>query len=233
MTEAAGQNAAPRRAIKSFVRREGRLTDGQKRALEQGWPYYGLEPVASLLDLSQLFGRTAPVVLEIGFGNGDHLLARATAEPQHDFIGAEVHRPGIGRLLSRAQAAGLRNLRVTAQDAVEFLRGQLADGALSEVVIQFPDPWHKKRHHKRRLIQPDFAQLLAQKICMGGHLQLATDWADYASQMLAVLNAEPAFRNDSADCTYVPKPATRLKTKFEARGERLGHTVFDLQYTRR
>jgi tRNA (guanine-N7-)-methyltransferase len=226
-------DAAPfRREIKSFVKREGRMTEAQKRAFETLWPRYGIDFSGQPLVLPALFGRAAPVVLEIGFGNGEHLLARAAAEPQHDFIGVEVHRPGVGRVLHRAEAAGLTNLRVVSHDAVEVLRDGIADGALTQVVIQFPDPWHKKRHHKRRLIQPAFAQLLARKLRQGGVLQLATDWADYADHMLAVLNAEPSLHNDAADGRFVPRPATRLKTRFESRGERLGHAVFDLQFRR-
>ncbi|MGH8540842.1 MAG: tRNA (guanosine(46)-N7)-methyltransferase TrmB, partial [Stenotrophobium sp.] len=185
-----------------------------------------------VLDLAQVFGRAAPVILEIGFGNGDHLLARAQGEPQQDFIGVEVHRPGVGRLLLNAEKAGFGNLRAASHDAVEVLEGWIADGALHEVVIYFPDPWHKTRHHKRRLIQPAFAQLLARKLAPGGRLLLATDWANYAEHMLAVLNAEPAFKNTAADGRYVPRHVTRPKTRFEARGERLGHAVFDLEYRR-
>lgn len=234
MTEdsAAGDKKVFMREIKSFVRREGRMTDAQKRAFAELWPAYGLEYTGKPIDFAAVFGRTAPLVFEIGFGNGDHLLARATNEPDKNFLGAEVHRPGAGRLIHRADAAGLKNLRVISHDAVEVLRDCIAPAGLSEMVIQFPDPWHKKRHHKRRLIQPEFARLLATRIQPGGELQLATDWAEYAEHMLVVLNAEPAFRNLSADGRYVAKPATRLKTKFEARGERLGHAVFDLQYRR-
>lgn len=231
MTEAAGQKVFMRE-IKSFVRREGRMTDAQKRAFDEHWAAFGLEYRPAAFDFAAIFGRVAPLVFEIGFGNGDHLLARAAAEPQHDFLGAEVHRPGVGRLMHRAHAAGLRNLRVISHDAVDVLRNCIAPGSLSQVVIQFPDPWHKTRHHKRRLIQPAFAQLLASRIQSGGVLQLATDWAEYAEHMLAVLNAEPAFLNAAPDRRYSLKPATRLKTKFEARGERLGHAVFDLQYRR-
>jgi tRNA (guanine-N7-)-methyltransferase len=221
-----------RREIRSFVRREGRMTDAQKRAMAELWPRYGIEPPRAPLELEQLFGHRAPVVFEIGFGNGEHLLARAAAERAHDFIGVEVHRPGVGRVLNRAAALELTNLRVATVDAVEVLRDWLADAALDEVVIQFPDPWHKTRHHKRRLIQPAFAALLARKLRRGGTLQLATDWANYAEHMLEVLNAEAQFLNAAADRRFVPRPPTRLKTRFEARGERLGHAVFDLQYTR-
>lgn len=220
------------RRIRSFVRREGRMTDAQKRALDELWPRYGIEQPTQPFDPATLFGRVAPLVFEIGFGNGEHLLARATNEPDTDFIGVEVHRPGVGRVLNHAAARGLTNLRVSSHDAVEVLRDGLPDASLDQLVIQFPDPWHKKRHHKRRLVQPELARLIARKLKVGGQLQLATDWAPYAEHMLEVLNAEPALRNLAADGRYVPRPATRLKTRFEARGERLGHEVFDLAYER-
>jgi tRNA (guanine-N7-)-methyltransferase len=232
MSEAELPAGHPRR-VRSFVRREGRMTDGQKSAMERLWPRYGLEKPQGLLDPHQVFGRTAPLVLEIGFGNGDHLLSRATHEPQHDFIGAEVHRPGVGHLMLGAEKAGLNNIRAVSDDAVEVLRDWLPEAALSEAIIYFPDPWHKKRHHKRRLIQPEFTTLLASRIRPGGRLLLATDWAHYAAHMLAVLNTAPEWRNEAADGGYVPRHATRPKTKFEARGERLGHEVFDLSYIRR
>ncbi|HET8881901.1 MAG TPA: tRNA (guanosine(46)-N7)-methyltransferase TrmB [Solimonas sp.] len=225
-------DALHRREIRSFVRREGRMTDAQKRALDELWPHYGIAAPTAPLDLDALFGRVAPRVFEIGFGMGDYLLSRVVAEPQHDFIGVEVHRPGVGRLLHRAQAAGAKNLRVASDDAVAVLRDGIADAALDEIVIQFPDPWHKARHHKRRLIQPAFAQLAVRKLKVGGLLSLATDWQNYAEHMLEVLNAAPGLRNMAADGGYVPRPATRLKTRFEMRGERLGHAVFDLSYRR-
>jgi tRNA (guanine-N7-)-methyltransferase len=221
------------RKLRSFVRREGRMTAGQKAALERLWPRYGLDAPAQALDLTQVFGRRAPVTLEIGFGNGDHLLSRAMNQPQQDFIGVEVHRPGVGSLLLNAEKAGLSNLRTASDDAVEVLEGWLADAALQEVVIYFPDPWHKTRHHKRRLIQPAFVSLLARKLASGGRLLLATDWAHYAGHMLEVLNAAAEFENLAADGRCVPRHAARPKTRFEARGERLGHEVFDLEYRRR
>ncbi len=221
-----------RREIRSFVRREGRMTDGQQRALAALWPRYGVEPPPAPLDPAALFGRRAPLVFEIGFGMGDYLFSRVSTEPDHDFFGVEVHRPGVGRLLNRADAAGCANLRVACHDAVEVLRDWFAPASLDEIVIQFPDPWHKKRHHKRRLIQPAFVALAASRLKPGGRLSLATDWADYAAHMLAVLNAEPLLRNQADDGRYVPRPPTRLKTKFEQRGERLGHAVFDLAYLR-
>jgi tRNA (guanine-N7-)-methyltransferase len=246
--------AAPhKREIRSFVRREGRMTDSQKRALEELWPRYGLEapqgrghgplprgplPQGPLPQgqvsqwLSQAFGRTAPVVLEIGFGNGEHLLARAQAEPDKDFVGVEVHRPGAGRVLNRAAAAGLTNLRVACHDAVEVLRDWLPERALAEIVIYFPDPWPKKRHHKRRLVQPDFARLAASRLAPGGLLKLATDWANYAEQMRAVLDAEPALANTAGAAGFIARPAERPLTRFEQRGVKLGHAVFDLVYRR-
>ncbi|NKF24550.1 tRNA (guanosine(46)-N7)-methyltransferase TrmB [Solimonas sp. C16B3] len=234
MTETAEQPDVPfRREIRSFVRREGRMTDAQKRALDDLWPQYGVEMPAAPLDLTALFGRDAPRVFEIGFGMGDYLHSRVVAEPQRDFFGVEVHRPGVGRLLHRVASAGARNLRVACDDAVVLLRDGIPDAALDEIVIQFPDPWHKARHNKRRLIQPAFAALAVRKLKPDGLLSLATDWAPYAEHMLDVLNAEPGLRNLSETGTYVPRPATRLKTKFEARGERLGHEVFDLAFARR
>jgi tRNA (guanine-N7-)-methyltransferase len=232
MTETTVPQPIHRREVRSFVRREGRLTVAQSRALEVLWPRYGIEAPAAPLDLVQLFGRAAPVVFEIGFGMGDYLLSRIAAEPERDFIGVEVHRPGVGRLLHLAEAAGCSNLRVASFDAVEVLRDWLVPASLDEIVIQFPDPWHKTRHHKRRLIQPAFAALAASRLKPGGLLSLATDWAPYAEHMLTVLNAEPLLRNETAEGGFVPRPPARLRTKFEQRGERLGHAVFDLAYRR-
>lgn len=221
-----------RRAIRSFVLREGRMTDGQKAALARLWPRYGIDAPAVPLDFASIFGRSAPVTFEIGFGNGDHLLSRAQNEPARDFIGAEVHRPGVGRMLHHAESADLSNLRAINHDAVVALRDWIADGTLDEVVIYFPDPWHKTRHHKRRLIQPEFVALLARKLAIGGRIHLATDWENYAEHMLAVLNAAPGFVNAAVDGRYIPRRETRPKTRFEARGERLGHAVFDLEFRR-
>jgi tRNA (guanine-N7-)-methyltransferase len=220
------------RQIRSFVRREGRMTDGQQRAMAELWPRYGVEAPAAVLALPELFGRDARRVFEIGFGMGDYLYSRVAAEPQTDFFGVEVHRPGVGRLLHRAAAVDAHNLKVASDDAVEVLRDWLPPDSLDEIVIQFPDPWHKKRHHKRRLVQPDFVRLAVSRLKPQGQLLLATDWEPYAEHMLEVLNAEPQLRNQAVDGRYVPRPENRLKTKFEQRGERLGHAVFDLAYQR-
>ncbi len=227
----AAPEAAPLRPIRSFVRREGRITPAQTDALERLWPRYGLEP--GTLDLAAVFGRRAPLVVEIGFGAGDHLLASAGTRPGHDFLGIEVHRPGAGRVLQQAEKMDLSNLRVLCHDAVEVLRDFLPAGAVDEIVIFFPDPWPKKRHHKRRLIQPAFAQVLAHALRPGGRLRLATDWADYARHMLEVLNAEPLLANRAADGGAVPRPDDRPLTRFESRGLRLGHAVADFEYLRK
>lgn len=222
------------RHVRSFVRREGRLTPAQADALDRLWPRYGIEPPAAPLALDALFSRSAPRMLEIGFGAGEHLLARAAAEPQHDFIGIEVHRPGVGRLLREAEIAGLDNLRVAVSDAVEVLRDWLLPASLDELVLYFPDPWPKKRHHKRRLVQPEFSRLAARVLKPGGLWRLATDWADYAQHMREVLDAAPEFESLGEGGTgYVTRPGSRPPTRFERRGERLGHAVFDLAYRRR
>jgi tRNA (guanine-N7-)-methyltransferase len=224
---------SPLRRIRSYVRREGRMTDGQRDALDALWPRYGIDVPDAPLDLPGIFGRDAPRVFEIGFGNGDHLLARAASEPQHDFIGVEVHRPGCGRVMMQASQQGLGNLRVSSHDAVEVLRDWIPAGSLSEIVIYFPDPWHKSRHNKRRLVQPHFMPLVTRALRPGGLLRMATDWAPYAAHMLEVVSAVDELRNLAPEGGYAPRPDTRPKTRFEARGERLGHEVFDLLLERR
>ena len=221
-----------RRPIRSYVLRAGRMTAAQARALDEQWPRYGIDPGSEPLDFKQMFGRDAPRTLEIGFGNGENLVALAGAHPDQDFIGAEVHAPGVGHLLHKAAEAGLGNLRVSRQDAVDLLRDRIAPGTLDSILVLFPDPWHKKRHHKRRLINAEFAALAASRLRPGGTLQLATDWTPYAEGMLEVLNAVGGLRNRSADGGYVPRNPGRLRTRFEARGERLGHAVHDLCYER-
>ena len=241
----ATDDAHPRRSIRSFVLRAGRITGAQERALTELWPRYGLDPPsaadasAASLDLHTAFGRTAPVVVEIGFGNGENLLALAAADPARDFLGIEVHRAGVGHLLLRAGEADLANLRVMRHDAVEVFERHLAPDSLDEILVLFPDPWHKKRHHKRRLVQPAFVALLASRLRIGGRLQLATDWEPYAQQMLEVLSAEPALRNlapaspsDGVRPGFVPRPDWRALTRFERRGHRLGHGVWDLSFER-
>jgi tRNA (guanine-N7-)-methyltransferase len=222
----------PRR-IRSFVLRAGRTTPAQERALGELWPAYGIDLKEAPLDLAAVFGREAPRSLEIGFGAGEVIGALAQINPQIDYLGIEVHRSGVGRLLLRAQQCSLKNLRVICSDAVDVLRDHIADAAFDEVLVFFPDPWHKKRHHKRRLIEPSFVSLAAAKLRTGGTLRLATDWQAYAEQMLAVCNADPALVSLSRDGTYVPRPEFRPPTRFERRGERLGHGVWDLAYAKR
>jgi len=222
-----------RRAIRSFVMRAGRMTAGQTRALTDLWPRYGVDFSDAPLDLPALFGRDAPRTLEIGFGNGEHLAKLAAAHPERDYLGIEVHRPGVGHLLMLAQGANLSNLRVSEHDAVEVLRQQVPPAALDEVLVLFPDPWHKKRHHKRRLIQLPFIELLATRLRPGGVLRLATDWEEYALQMLDVLRAAPLlFDNLSPGGDWMPRPEERAPTRFEKRGARLGHGVWDLAFRR-
>ena len=224
--------AGPRRTVRSFVKRGGRITIAQARALADLWPRYGVEYTGAPLDLDELFGRRGPRTLEIGFGDGESLLALAAADPERDFLGIEVHAPGIGRCLLGAAAAKLPNLRLMQHDAVEVLEYSLPHGSLDEVLIYFPDPWPKKRHHKRRLIQADVVALLASRLAPRGRLRLATDWQPYAEWMRAVLDASPDFRNTAGAAGYVPRPRERPVTKFERRGTRLGHVAHDLEYLR-
>jgi tRNA (guanine-N7-)-methyltransferase len=220
-----------RRGIRSFVLRAGRMGSGQQRALETLGPRFVLPFRAAPLDWRQAFGRTAPAIVEIGFGMGDATAQIAAARPGDDFLGIEVHTPGVGALLQRVEERGLANVRIVQHDAVEVLREMIPPGTLAGIHVYFPDPWHKKRHHKRRLIQPEFARLLATRLAPGGYLHCATDWEPYAQQMLEVLAAEPAFANTAAG--YAPRPEWRPLTKFENRGLKLGHGVWDLVFTRR
>lgn len=223
--------AKPHRTVRSFVLRAGRATVAQQRALAELWPVYGIEYTGQPIDLRQIFGRAAPCMIEIGFGAGEALLEYARANPDVDCLGIEVHRPGVGHLLLGAQAASLLNLRVICHDAVEVLQ-QLPAASISFAHIFFPDPWHKKRHHKRRLIQPPFVALLARVLTPGGVLRLATDWEQYAHQMREVLDAATAFTNHAAEKGFVERPAIRPLTRFERRGQRLGHGVWDMEYER-
>jgi len=222
------------RQIRSYVLREGRLTAGQQKAFETVWPKFGIEFNRQLLDLPALFGNDHPTFVEIGFGNGESLAKMAQAHPHNNYLGIEVHRPGVGHLLIKIEELGVENLRVIRHDAVEVLRDGIADAALEGVFLFFPDPWHKKRHHKRRILKESFVKLLAQKIRPGGLFHAATDWEDYAEHMMAELSsASDLFENRSGVGNYAPKPDYRPLTKFEQRGLRLGHGVWDLIFTRR
>lgn len=225
-------SAAHPRRIRSFVLRQGRFTPAQQRAFDEHWSRYGLDYAGAPRDFAQAFGRAAPLVLEIGFGNGEQLLHSAQAEPARDFIGIEVHRPGVGRLMNALADAAVGNVRLYNHDAVEVLEREIADAALAEVRIYFPDPWHKKRHQKRRLVQPEFLDLLASKVAPGGRLHLATDWADYAEHMQGVLDAAPAWRIDPRHAAPDVRPPWRIETHFERRGLRLGHGVWDFVHER-
>jgi len=226
-------DAAHPRPIRSFVTRAGRITPAQERALATLWPKYGVEARAAPLDFAALFGRTASRTLEIGFGNGENLIALAEAHAERDYLGIEVHRPGVGRVLLALEERQLTNVRVICRDAVEVLEREIAPASLDEILILFPDPWPKKRHHKRRLIQPPFVALLTRALARGGVLRLATDWQPYALGMLEVLEAAAELANLAADGGFVARPAERPPTRFERRGERLGHEVWDLAYRRR
>lgn len=220
----------PRRAIRSYVVRAGRMGTGQVRALAELAPRWVLPYAAQPADFAAAFGREAPRVVEIGFGMGDATAQIAAARPDTDFIGIEVHPPGVGALLQRIEQRGLTNLRIVQHDAVEVLEHMVAPASLSGVHVFFPDPWHKKRHHKRRLIQPAFVALLASRLAPGGYLHCATDWQPYAEQMLEVLSAEPLLANRFEG--YAPRPDYRPLTKFENRGLKLGHGVWDLVFGR-
>jgi tRNA (guanine-N7-)-methyltransferase len=222
---------APARGIRSYVLRAGRITPAQKRALDELLPRFGIPYSPAAIDFDRVFGRTAPRVLEIGFGNGDTLVELAAESPERDFIGAEVHPPGVGHCLLAVESRGLANVRVIVHDAVEVLAHQVAPASLDEVLLYFPDPWPKKRHHKRRIVQPAFAALVADRLKPGGRFKLATDWEPYAAWMLEVLDASPGFANAAAGGGCVDRPQ-RSATRFERRGQRLGHRVFDLEYVR-
>ncbi len=218
------------RQIKSFVRRCGRMTASQKTAYATHWLRCGIEFQSNPIDTNALFGRSAPLVLEIGFGMGQSLLQMAVDEPDKDFIGVEVHRPGIGKLMHMLVQQEISNIRVMEHDAVDVLKHCVRDESLSRVQIYFPDPWHKTRHHKRRLIQMDFVELLCRKLKQEGVIHIATDWSHYAEQILSILQSTDSLNNCSSDQTYVPRPSWRPVTKFERRGERLGHGVWDLVF---
>ncbi|KGM62421.1 tRNA (guanine-N7-)-methyltransferase [Escherichia coli G3/10] len=226
------ENGRPLRRIRSFVRRQGRLTKGQEHALENYWPVMGVEFSEDMLDFPALFGREAPVTLEIGFGMGASLVAMAKDRPEQDFLGIEVHSPGVGACLASAHEEGLSNLRVMCHDAVEVLHKMIPDNSLRMVQLFFPDPWHKARHNKRRIVQVPFAELVKSKLQLGGVFHMATDWEPYAEHMLEVMSSIDGYKNLSESNDYVPRPASRPVTKFEQRGHRLGHGVWDLMFER-
>jgi tRNA (guanine-N7-)-methyltransferase len=220
------------RRIRSYVRREGRITPAQQQALDDLWPRYGLTLASRPLDFTRVFGRRAPIVMEIGFGNGAALAALARSSPERDFVGIEVHRPGVGHLLRLLEDQNLSNVRVICEDAALVLREYVPAASLAAVLLWFPDPWPKKRHHKRRLVQPEFVRVLHRGLAPSGKLHLATDWEDYALQMLATLEAEGGFKNTAGRGCFAGDSGGRPATRFEQRGQRLGHATWDLVYQR-
>ncbi|PWW12843.1 tRNA (guanosine(46)-N7)-methyltransferase TrmB [Mangrovibacter plantisponsor] len=226
------ENGRALRRIRSFVRRQGRLTKGQQHALDHYWPVMGVEFDGQPIDFAALFGREAPVTLEIGFGMGASLVAMAAANPHQNFLGIEVHAPGVGACLSAAHEAGLTNLRVMCHDAIEVLDMMIPENSLSMVQLFFPDPWHKARHNKRRIVQVPFAEKVKGKLKLGGVFHMATDWEPYAEHMLEVMSSVDGYQNLSESGDYVPRPQSRPVTKFEQRGQRLGHGVWDLMFER-
>jgi tRNA (guanine-N7-)-methyltransferase len=221
-----------KKSIRSFVVRAGRMTEGQRNAFETSWPYYGLQLDDGPIDAAKIFGRVAPLVVEIGFGMGDSLLEMVSAEPDKDFIGIEVHTPGVGRLINSARLEQLPNLRVYLADANDVLKECIQADSVHRLQLYFPDPWHKKKHNKRRIVQPEFIQLVREKLMPEGILHMATDWEHYAEQMLEVLEEAPGFKNCIGEQQYSERPEYRPLTKFEKRGERLGHGVWDLLYSK-
>ena len=226
-------DAPAKRPIRSFVRREGRLTAGQQRALEEGWPRWGLDYRDTPLDFTEVFGNSRPVWLEVGFGNGETLIDLATRHRDGNYVGIEVHAPGVGHLLRRVDELGLDNVRALRHDAVEVIDHMIPDHSLAGVFLFFPDPWHKKRHHKRRLVQDRFAASVARILRPGGLFHAATDWEDYAQHMMATFErAAGQFENTAGSGRFAGRPEWRPQTKFEQRGRRLGHGVWDLIFRR-
>jgi len=230
-TEPRAPAQRPLRPVRSFVLRQGRLSPAQQRALDTLLPRYGVAFAPEPIDFDRLYGRRAPRVLEIGFGMGETTAAIAQSRPHEDFLGIEVHAPGVGALLKRIDELGLSNIRVIRHDAVEVVAAMIPRDALAGIHVFFPDPWPKKRHHKRRLLRPAFVADLARRLAADGYLHVATDWEDYASEILATLSAEPLLANTAEG--FAPRPAYRPLTKFEARGLKLGHGVRDLVFRRR
>ncbi|PHM69008.1 tRNA (guanosine(46)-N7)-methyltransferase TrmB [Xenorhabdus sp. KJ12.1] len=226
------ENGRALRRVRSFVRRQGRLTARQQHALDNVWPNMGVDYQPALQDMAELFGRDAPVVLEIGFGMGTSLVTMANQNPEKNFFGIEVHAPGVGACLASAEDENISNLRVMCHDAIEVLENMIPEQGLEMVQLFFPDPWHKARHNKRRIVQPAFAQMIRNKLKIGGVFHMATDWQPYAEHMLEVMSEAEGYRNISESNDYVPRPDSRPVTKFEMRGHRLGHGVWDLMFER-
>lgn len=217
-----------KKSIRSYVIRAGRMTEGQKAAFDKWWPTYGLSLFAGPLNASEAFGREAPVVLEVGFGMGDSLFSMASAAPDTNFLGIEVHPPGVGRLINNAGGAGLTNLRVYMADALDVMEDCIADNSLDRFQLFFPDPWHKKKHQKRRIVQPEFVELVRRKLKVDGVLHMATDWENYADHMMEVMCLAPGYENTAPEYCFAERPSYRPKTKFELRGESRGHGVWDI-----
>ena len=218
--------------IRSFIRRQGRLTPGQQLSLDNHWNTFCLDPKVNY-NVAEIFGREAPLFIEIGFGNGDSLAKMASANPDKDYIGIEVHTPGVGHLLMLLNEQSISNVRIYCHDAIEILEQKIADNSLTGVHLFFPDPWHKKKHHKRRIVRPSFVELLDKKLKSGGYFHAATDWENYAHAMLKVLSESLSLSNTSATNDYCPRPEYRPLTKFEQRGLRLGHGVWDLIFSKK
>jgi tRNA (guanine-N7-)-methyltransferase len=218
------------RPIRSFVLRQGRLTSAQQHALDQHWLSYGVDFSEQVLSFNKLFNNENESIVEIGFGNGESLLQQAKNQPEYNFIGIEVHGPGVGHLIHLANSEKIHNIRIIRHDAVEVMKHQIPDNSLQQLQLFFPDPWHKKRHQKRRIINPAFIQLVHKKLKSGGHFHMATDWQHYAKQMLAEMDAADGFQNTSGSGNYSQNQGTRCESKFERRGRNLGHGVWDLIY---
>ena len=222
-----------KKSIRSYVIRAGRMTDGQKKAFNHWWSKYGVSIFSGPFDAEKEFGRKAPLVLEIGFGMGASLLQMAEREPEKDFVGVEVHPPGVGRLISEAGQENLSNIRVYMADAVDVLTDCFVDNSIDRVQLYFPDPWHKKKHHKRRIVQLNFVELVRKKLSPGATFHMATDWHDYADHMMEVMSLAPGYTNSANEYMFSKKPDYRPTTKFEVRGEGLGHDVWDLVFKKR